>query len=92
MYLLIWEENPNEIKFFALPADEVVAEEYTLHHAHNTMINSYNDEYALRIENFISQARPPYAFDGKWYQYQIPVDGLPKRGFDGVFKTGKLIT
>lgn len=95
-FLLIWEVHPDEVKFYSLPAEEVEAERFTLDHAHGVLINASgeNDEYALRIQGFLSLASDAgivTTFDGKWARYQLHISELPTHEFLGVFTSGFML-
>lgn len=100
-FLLIWEENPEDVKFYSLPRNEVEAEWYVLQESNGIMINSGDcDDYALKVNGFIEEASIRLDVygdvenrhsEGKWARYRIEVSELPTHAFVGVYKSGFLL-
>lgn len=98
LVLLIWEERPERIRYFALPQIEADSEWYILHQAHGVMINgTENDEYAFKVFGCLEKAEDtkntgtPRAFDGKWVRFEVEEAALPTLHITKVYKSGFIL-
>ena len=88
--LLIWEEIPENTKFFVL--DNPTSSDLDhLSGANETIINYSENDDTLWLNSAIGDPRYTESIEGasKWFGRDIPVADLPKAGaFDQVFWSG----
>lgn len=106
-FLLIWNECPDRIKYYAIPRWEVELHAADLNAAHGKMINGDEDvDGACRIGELIDKGfkGPPVTEEGvayrtgwvdrpegKWAKYKLYVDELMTHEFVGVYTSGFIL-